>query len=310
MSKVALVFVFNHRYDKNIEKLEQLYGSRFSNIYHLVPFYDGIKENVIPVYEVSFYFQGYFKQALHRLGQKPYAHYLFVGDDLILHPSLNEHNIIEKMGLDDKTGFLPFEFGLLSKMSLEWKNLLPSLNAFYMADHLRHHSVNWRKALPGKADAEKVFARYGHVDFKITEANLKGEDGSYKYPGYKEARKDYLSLMLKRRRTLPYPMLAAYSDFIVVPSKYLQPFAEMCEVFRQMRLWVEVAIPTAMLLTIPKVKMEKDMAWNGTTYWEHRNFDVMNDRYKKAEFKLDKLLEGYLENELYIHPVKLSQWQV
>src|SRR5438309_2566399 len=57
-SKAALIIVFNHRYDKNIPLLETLYEGRFSNIYYLVPFYDGEKENVIPVYENSFRFQG------------------------------------------------------------------------------------------------------------------------------------------------------------------------------------------------------------------------------------------------------------
>lgn len=310
MSNVALVFVFNHRFDKNFEKLEKIYASRFSDIYHLVPFYDGDKENVIPVYEASFYFQGYFKQAFASLTKKQYTHYLFVGDDLILHPSLDENNIISAMGLDANTGFLPWDFGLLSKLSLQWDNLIPSLGAFYLDDHLKHHAVNWKKALPPKQEAEKIFARYGYTDYKITGDNLKGEKGGYGYGTYKDRRKDYLNLLIKRRRTLPYPALAAYSDFIVIPQNHLKAFADMCEIFRQMRLWVEVAIPTAMLLTLPKVKMEKDMNWKGTTYWVDKNFDVMKARYEAAGFDLKKLLDGYSQNELYIHPVKLSQWQV
>jgi len=57
--KAALILIYNHRYDKNIEILEKIYSKRFSVIFHLVPFYDGNRDNVIPVYENSYYFEGY-----------------------------------------------------------------------------------------------------------------------------------------------------------------------------------------------------------------------------------------------------------
>jgi hypothetical protein len=43
-STVALVIIYNHRYDKNIDILESIYANRFSNIFHIVPFYDGDKK--------------------------------------------------------------------------------------------------------------------------------------------------------------------------------------------------------------------------------------------------------------------------
>lgn len=82
-SKVALIIIYNHRYDKNIEVLENLYKTRFSNIYHLIPFYDGDKENVIAVYENSYRFQGYISQAFRTFYKDMYDHYFFVADDLM-----------------------------------------------------------------------------------------------------------------------------------------------------------------------------------------------------------------------------------
>ena len=78
MSDVALIIIYNHRYDKNISVLEKLYNSRFSDIYHLVPFYDGNKTNVIPVYENSFYFQNYVAQGLKSYFNEKYKHYFFI----------------------------------------------------------------------------------------------------------------------------------------------------------------------------------------------------------------------------------------
>ena len=54
MGSVALVVIYNHRYDGNISIVEDLYRERFREIFHLVPFYDGDRPNVIPVYESSF----------------------------------------------------------------------------------------------------------------------------------------------------------------------------------------------------------------------------------------------------------------
>ncbi len=54
VKKVALLIIYNHRYDKNIPLLETLYGERFTYLYHIIPFYDGTKDNVITVYDSSF----------------------------------------------------------------------------------------------------------------------------------------------------------------------------------------------------------------------------------------------------------------
>lgn len=85
-SRVALVLIYNHQYNENIEKLEAIYGPRFDQIYHLVPFYEGDRPNVIPVYEKSHYFQGYIAQAFSSFFSAHYDHYLFVADDLLLNP--------------------------------------------------------------------------------------------------------------------------------------------------------------------------------------------------------------------------------
>lgn len=48
-TKVALLVIYNHRYDKNIVRVKQIYAKRFSYIYHVMPFYDGNDLDVIPV---------------------------------------------------------------------------------------------------------------------------------------------------------------------------------------------------------------------------------------------------------------------
>jgi len=103
---VALIIIYNHQYNKNIEILEQIYKGRFSNIYHLVPFYNGEKPNVIPVYENSYYFQGYVAQGFKSYFRKDYAHYFFIADDLILNPIIDETNYTSYLNLNSNSCFL------------------------------------------------------------------------------------------------------------------------------------------------------------------------------------------------------------
>jgi len=104
---VALIIIYNHQYNKNIEILEQIYKGRFSNIYHLVPFYNGEKPNVIAVYENSFYFHGYVAQGFKSYFRKDYAHYFFIADDLILNPIIDETNYTLYLNLNSNSCFLP-----------------------------------------------------------------------------------------------------------------------------------------------------------------------------------------------------------
>lgn len=73
--KIALLIIYNHRYDANIGRLEEMYKGRFQYIFHIVPFYDGNVKNVIPVYEHSHYFSGYIAQAWPHLKDNGFTHF-------------------------------------------------------------------------------------------------------------------------------------------------------------------------------------------------------------------------------------------
>ena len=303
---VPLIIIYNHRFDQNIKKLDKIYEERFSNIYHLVPFYDGDLPNVIPVFEESFYFQGYVPQCKHIIERLDCDHFLFIGDDLILNPSINETNVIEELGLNKTSGFLPWEWGMLSDIPLEWPNLFQSINSFYLDDLLLHHAPNWQKELPSRKEAIKIFEQYNFRTGKLSLKNLKGKNK--KHPRFKISRNNYFKLLRKRRRSLPYPLLAAYSDIFIVAKENLNTFSKYCELFRRMKLWVEVALPTAMLISHKDVKFEKDSKWKGTTYWADENEDDMINRFEESDYKFDRFLNDMKKDELYVHPVKLSKW--
>jgi len=307
MSKICLVFIYNHRFDKNIDKLETIYKRRFSNIFHLVPFYNGEKINVVPVFETSFYFQGYLPQSLHRIYDEKYSHYFFIGDDVLLHPEINENNLLDWLKVDNETSFFPDLWATLNKRSYSWVNTFPSLNAFYLNDYLYHHSVNWKKHFPPREVAISQFAKY---DVEISKIGFHGFHKNAVFPTKISAYIHFLKLICKRRRSLPYPLATGYSDIFLLPAAELKPFSHLCEITRQMRLWVEVAIPTIALSTLKKIKFEKDINKKGTTYWENVNESELRKREKVCEFELIRLFKTFKSDELYIHPIKLSKWVV
>ena len=77
-----------------------------------------------------------------------------------------------------------------------------------------------------------------------------------------------------------------------------------------MKLWVEVAIPTAMILSHDTITFEKDTQWEGTTYWDNENATEMEERFQNLNYDFNELNKSYKKKELYIHPVKLSKWQL
>lgn len=127
MSKVGLLIVYNHRYDKNIPRLEEIYRGRFSHLFHIVPFYDGKQENVIPVYESSYCFSGYISQTYTHLKDKGFTHFFVVADDMIINPNLNENNLWQQMGIDIDDCYMDGLIVLQERKTF-WSHLLQAMD--------------------------------------------------------------------------------------------------------------------------------------------------------------------------------------
>ncbi|RYX78565.1 hypothetical protein EON71_01120, partial [bacterium] len=112
MNEVVLLILFNHKYESNLEKLRKIYAGRFSNIYFIMPFYKGSDKDVICVYGNSFFFQSYIAQALQRINNNRFKHYIIIGDDLLLNTSINEKNYESEFSLKSDGGFIPEVFML------------------------------------------------------------------------------------------------------------------------------------------------------------------------------------------------------
>ncbi len=326
--KVALIFIFNHRYDKNIPVLEKLYNSRFSNIYYLVPFYNGDHPNVIPVYENSFYFQGYIAQGLKLYFSEKYEHYIFIGDDLVLNPAINENNYKEYFHLSAKASFIPEIFHLHNLTNNDtlrfekFKKSPGSPDKYYwwrIREVINYsHPKNGTEAsneMPSYSEAETTLKKHGITIKPLSYQDIRGgifplslNDHQHRVHVTKYL---YHLNPLKKQYPLSYPMVGSYSDLVIVSQASIKNFCHYCGVFAANELFVEFAIPTALLLAAEEVVTEPQLGRRGDIYWTYSKEEA--DNYEKQmqlyHYNLEELISNFPTEKLYIHPVKLSKWK-
>lgn len=324
--EVALIFVFNHRYDNNIESLEKIYKDRFTHLYHIVPFYNGNKRNVIPVYENSFYFQGYLAQAFTHFFEEKYENYFFVADDLILNPEINEHNYQDHFKLTEGYSFIPEIFSLNNFTNSETLHFAPNKSFFgnkfkfhwWRIKHalLYQHAnegVENEREMPSYPDAVDKLKKHGYEIKPLSFHDLYGY-----FPHISELlrkRTNALRFFYRIRRynkkfKLTYPLVASYSDVLIVSKSAIKSFCHYCGVFASNHLFVEYAIPTALLLATDKVTTEKEIGKRGIIYWPQHEPTKYELAMQAYDYKLSNLLTNFPANKLYIHPIKLSKWRI
>lgn len=313
--KIALIVLFNHRYDKNLPILEGLYKDRFSNRYYLVPFYDGDMENVIPVYGRSIFFEIYIAQAYNLLMNRGFEYYYIIADDMIINPAINENNILDFFELQDGESWIP-HLRTIREQRYFWTGTM----AAYTYRPVQKY-VESKDELPSIEEACRKFELQGlHDPMKLSRKDVFRE---FTLKTAYMADKVRLALRIATRlrhpfrksANLSYPIAASYSDTLLVSGETMPKFAHYCGVFGATSLFVEVAIPTALVLASDKkIRTEKDIAKSGRSYWKTAD-NVFCDapsytweNLEKEYINLDDMIARFPQDAIYLHPVKLSKW--
>lgn len=318
--KVCLVVIFNHRFDRNLPLLRKIYGERFSDIRFLMPFYDGTDSDVIPVYGSSHQFHGYAIQAYHKLKDIPCTHYLFIGDDLIIHPVFDEMNFVGRTGMYDKK-FLTSEFAPLNAPNnFRWVWAAGTSKPFCDS------ATSWRGSLCPYDEAIAKFNDFFGTQYKeVYDEAFFGdpnEPGVTKLGGWKDTQGfinvvNYFIMTNAGSLHIPYPMSFGYSDIFCVSKDSLFEFSRLCGIFSAMNLFAEVAIPTSAVLTY---KRDDVKFFNSSSAPKHEKFfnsdsalilwgnnrDAFEDRY---DHDFSRMYSEWNEKILFVHPVKLSRWK-
>ena len=295
--KVALIIIYNHQYNKNIDIIERIYKDRFSDIYHLVPFYNGEKENVIPVYECSYYFQGYVSQGLHGFFKEKYSHYFFVADDLILNPIITENNYCDIFNLGVNTSFIP-RFITLHNVKRNWARVR---EAFYW--NINVSGVEASNMLPNYENALDKFSKFGLTIKPLKFSQIWNLPNSWLSFSFGRKFHEWFRFFCSYLKdyNLSYPLVGSYSDIFIISANSIKEFSHYCGIFAATKLFVEVALPTSVVLSSDEIVTEKDLNLQGKALWTTEDYKEL----EKYEYSLTKLMDIFPPNYIYLHPIKL-----
>ena len=291
----TLVIIYNNKFDQNIPLLERMYKDKFTNVYHLVPFYTGDQKNVIPIYETSHYFSNYVAQSFKAIFSPEVDHYIYLSDDLLLNPKINQDNYQQFFNLDSETNYISSLTPLHQQTSSE-SELWFRREGFRDNNHkivTWHPEPNILRELPSIKEALSSFNKFGLSiqPLHATAVHWNPTVTSSKY--------------VPATYNLSYPVVCSYSDFFIISKESIREFAHYCGLFAVSRLWVEAAIPTALVLSANKIttRMDSDFSQKGAlwTSQQKKFLEPFNNN-------LAALISQFPDDYPYIHPIKLSTW--
>lgn len=311
----AAVFLFNHKYEGNVARLDAFYGTRFRHRQFIIPFATSGDPRVLRAVEASWYFSGHVAQAGARLVRDPaITHYAFIADDLIVNPSLDETSLVETLDLGPDSGFIK-SIAAADELRYRW----PWAGEAAMSIRKFGRGFDYRAELPPADLAQRRFEAMGlRFPFprprSVNELVIRTAKNAVGSPWA------FLMGLAVTGRRADYPILAGYSDFFVVPATALDRFIDYCGVFAAMNVFAEVAIPTALALSVDDLRTERPVGeffgdppsrpppsgLRGVELWEREEPVEFAERFDK---RLDRLRNEFPADWLYVHPVKLSQWR-
>ncbi len=319
--KTCLIVIYNHNYEKNIPLIRRLYSGRFSHVLQLMPFYTGYDPDVIRVFGNSFQFHGYIAQARRILSEIDCERYLFIGDDLILNPHINERTITSMMKLEPEDCFYP-DFNDVSTGECI-RGTMEAHNFAYPPAGIDGSALT---NLPIPEEAFRILNGKGLMK-SMTLSRITTYLLEFRFPVFSNLRENYKILRTRawhyrnalRYRLHPrkasYPTVFGYSDIFSLPKSKLGKFCDMSEVFASIQMFVELAIPTTLALNDWKIVHEKDLDLKPLNVWFPPNpklFSSKSGIISKLEvdagLKIQNLSHCFPEDYLYMHPVKLSKW--
>lgn len=297
MNKIALLIIYNHRFDKNIPKLDQLYAGKFTHVFHVVPFYDGDKDNVLTVYDNSYYFESYIAQAYQKIKNEGFTHFFFVADDMILNPVINENNLFEMTGISDECSFIR-----------DLRDIKSHPYVVPLFTPVEQKGIEVAKYLPTHEDACKAFEHNGLSCFP---SKWYAVMDFFHRLGRKQLRTAIKALqyIFGTVKSRSLPGVWAYSDVVLIPATYMEKFALYCGAFGGLNIFVEQAIPLALILASEKIMLQKDVRLKVIPQLYTLGEEGQRQFEEKYAFSLQALLSDYPEDWFLCHPIKLSKWK-
>lgn len=305
-SKIALLVIYNHRYDENISRIERIYSCRFTYLYHVMPFYDGDKSNVLSVYESSYQYQSYVAQAYQQIKRSEakcvYSHFFVVADDMIINPNINEDNLFEYTGIGvDECYIISVRDISKEKYPMSQFHTISSFNV----------KIGGEK-IPTYDEAIERMRAYGCIEHFAFRWSQLAQHLAHLLISLFGTRKKYQVKMILKvlkmfflRKKFSYPIVWGGCDCLLLTESVMSTFCTYCGVFAASELFVEFAIPTALILSTRKIITSDDIRLSCIAQLYMVNEAAFCEKYR---YSLTSLLEDYPKDVFFIHPIKLSKW--
>ena len=297
-----------------------MYENRFSHVVQLMPFYTGKDSDIIRVFGNSVHFHGYIAQARRPLLEIPCDRYLFIGDDLILNPAINESTIGSLMKLDADSCYYPCMFDVSKG---EYYRATMEARKFQLPPQGLDHSA--LKGIPSYEESFRILHKKGLME--TTRLQAQPFFPLFVKPWLKCWRKNYqvmrgrlwhlrnsLNYRLKCHHAA-YPVVFGYSDIFSIPRVHFDAFCDYLEVFASLQMFVELAIPTAFALHDWPMVFERELELEPFSLLFPPDPRLMKEKAEKilsmattANFRVEELERVFPKNYLYMHPIKLSKW--
>ncbi len=326
MSSICLNILYKSLNPSLIDKMENIYSKNFNKIFHLMPLYSeeeyGKKENVIPVFENKYQLTGHIAQAYEKIYQEKYDYYVFMTDECLLSPCVNQDNLKEIFKLDKDTCFISSDIKAVDVDVLNDTNwAFPSLfNMTY-----NKNGAEIIKFIPSKANARKLYTKnadaktpYIYADYfsylqKHIVANRR-----HNHPFFfelKHGQKDiktlsevFVSKLEQDKLKTIYPFVCSQAEFFIVPSCSIKNFKHYCGLLGSVRLHYNIGFATSMCFSAnEKIKMPKDYN-EGIKILDlkQKNYKGQTPAIKLIE-KDKVLIDDNQEETLVAYPVSLDK---
>ena len=306
---VTLCVLFNHPYPPNIAALRELYAPRFSDVMFIHLDDEHIEPNVYNSYRAGYNFQGLIADNSQAFMDRKSDLYVFVHDDVMLNPLINEENVRSKLKVSTNGAFLPgFNpiHGSVNRpgdrgwnwiVGALWKLMNPSNTV--SGSGLRNL---WRDMPKLAKTREQLGAKYGFSFDKLYYDPASPLPQAF---GFNDPRRDEQLVKLifedlfdhtatPPSLELPMPVFGGLSDLFAVDGSIMSQVLHGFGLMAAANIFVEVAIPTILLNVADYVTQLHDVEFRSD--WG----------FQRERMPVREVVDGFRSDMLAYHPVKLS----
>jgi hypothetical protein len=306
--KVTACIMFNHPHPSNIPFLREVYSRMFDDVLFVQPLVSSLDSDVHTSYRGSYAFHGMIVDIAKILLDRGSDYFLFIQDDVLLNPLFTAPQLIGRLGVKDNGAFvhrlLPVigdaqDWGWTS--GFIWK-------LFYPMNHISGSGVGALSSYFPDAEEtrQRLESQYGFSFSPITYDRSRPTIIHHVVgnPSHSETiERNVLDGVFATAQGasymhLPFPFCSGNCDFLALDRKTLKAAIPMLGITAAANLFVEIALPTAIIVAANHVVMSKDVGLSAELLWTEDERNCIND---------DNIARRFCEDLLFVHPIKLSK---